>query len=47
MQKGKILKSNKDKTKMNISFWSLGIGKNGQGEEKRRREEEEEEEEER
>ena len=35
MQKGKILKSNKDKTKINISFWSLGIGKNGQGEKKR------------
>ena len=31
----KILKSNKDKTKINISFWSLGIGKNGYGEKKR------------
>ena len=36
MQKGKkILKSNKDKTKINISFWYLGIGKNGYGEKKR------------
>ena len=35
MQKGKILKSNKDKTKINISFWSLGIGKKGQREKKR------------
>ena len=29
MQKEKILKSNKDKTKINISFLSLGTGKNG------------------
>ena len=28
-QKGKILKSNKDKIKINISFWYLGIGKSG------------------
>ena len=31
MEKGKILKSNKNKTKINISFWSLGIGKNEKG----------------
>ena len=35
MQKGKILKSNKDKTKINISFWSMRIGKNGWREKKR------------
>ena len=31
----KILKSNKDKTKINISFWYLGIDKNGYREKKR------------
>ena len=37
MQKGKILKSNKDKTKINISFWSLGLGKKGIGRKEKRR----------
>ena len=40
MQKGKILKSSKDKTKINISFWSW---KNKRIREKRREGEEEEE----
>ena len=38
MKKGKILKSNKDKIKINISFWSLGDRQKRIGRKEERRE---------